>query len=84
MRSSSLTFVITLFVAFLAVQRPAFAYLDPGTGSIIVQGIIAAAVGAMVTIRLYWSRIKALFSSKPHDDGEDVTADVGANRNPRD
>ncbi len=38
-----------------------FAYLDPATGSIILQGILAALAGAMLTIKIYWARIKEFF-----------------------
>lgn len=40
-----------------ATTVDAFAYLDPGTGSIILQGLIAAAAAAGVTARLYWGKI---------------------------
>ena len=53
------------FIAILLMfTEPAHAYLDPGTGSIILQGLIAAVAGAMVTARLYWGRIKSIFSRK--------------------
>jgi hypothetical protein len=41
--------------------EPALAYIDPGTGSFLVQALIAALAGAAVTIRLYWSNIKSFF-----------------------
>lgn len=34
-----------------------FAYIDPGTGSIILQAIIGAVVGAAIAIKLFWHRI---------------------------
>lgn len=37
------------------------AYLDPGTGSIIVQSIIAGFVGLLVAIKLFWKRIIGFF-----------------------
>ena len=40
----------------------AFAYLDPGTGSIIIQGIIGAIAGGLVVGRMYWHKLKSLFS----------------------
>lgn len=44
--------------ALLAVTTvDAFAYLDPGTGSIILQGLIAAFAAAAVTARIYWRKI---------------------------
>ncbi|HLB66078.1 MAG TPA: hypothetical protein VJJ78_00570 [Candidatus Saccharimonadales bacterium] len=46
-----------------------FAYLDPGSGSLILQVIIGFVLGAGVLIKTYWSKIKGLFSknkkSKP-------------------
>ena len=39
----------------------AFAYLDPGTGSIILQGLIAGLAAAAVVMKTYWYRIKSFF-----------------------
>ncbi|WP_119302978.1 hypothetical protein [Dongia deserti] len=36
----------------------AFAYLDPGTGSIILQSLIAGIIGSMAFARMYWTRLK--------------------------
>lgn len=38
------------------------AYLDPGTGSMIIQGIVGAIAGAFVVIKLYWYQVKRWFS----------------------
>ena len=40
----------------------AFAYLDPGTGSIIIQGIIGAVAGGLVVGRMYWHKFKSFFA----------------------
>ena len=40
----------------------AYAYLDPGTGSIIVQMLIGTLVGAGVAIKVYWQKIKMRFT----------------------
>lgn len=40
------------------------AYLDPGSGSMIIQLAIAAILGLGVLIRSQWSRIKKLFGGK--------------------
>lgn len=38
----------------------AHAYIDPGTGALVVQAAIGAAVTALVTIKYWWSKaIKA-------------------------
>lgn len=34
-----------------------FAYLDPGSGSLIVQMLIAAVVGGGVLLRAFWGRL---------------------------
>lgn len=52
-------------LAILVVwASPAQAYLDPGTGSMILQGIIGTIAGALVVLRIYWAKIKLVFSSK--------------------
>ena len=51
----------------------AHAYLDPGLGSMLLQGLIAGIAGASFFVSRYWQKLKALFSSssrKPEpDDG---------------
>ena len=37
-------------------------YIDPGSGSYLVQAIVAAALGAAFWIKMSWHRIKAFFS----------------------
>jgi hypothetical protein len=51
-----------LFTAALAT--PAYAYLDPGTGSIVVQAIIGGIAVASTTVSVFWSRIKTALLSK--------------------
>ncbi len=36
-------------------------YLDPGSGSILIQLIIASALGAALIVKTSWSRIKKFF-----------------------
>ena len=37
-------------------------YLDPGSGSYLLQLLIAGALGALFALRLYWKRVKGFFS----------------------
>jgi len=60
-----------LLLVFMLSAIPAFAYIDPGTGSFLVQGIIAAVIGIGVTGKLYWARIKSLLTGKPMPEDED-------------
>lgn len=54
-----------------AVAAPP-AYLDPGSGSYLLQLLIASALGGLVILRMYWSRIIAffrrIFGKQPPDD----------------
>ncbi|MDP6620692.1 MAG: hypothetical protein QF754_00310 [Alphaproteobacteria bacterium] len=54
-----------LLLALVLMPSPAWAYLDPGTGSIILQVLLGGVGGALVIGRLYWGRIKEFFSRKP-------------------
>ncbi|MCH8876644.1 MAG: hypothetical protein IIA89_07445 [Chloroflexi bacterium] len=38
-------------------------YLDPGSGSYLLQLLIAGALGALFALRLYWSRVREFFSN---------------------
>jgi hypothetical protein len=42
----------------------ASAYLDPGTGTFALQGLIAGVAGGVLSIRTYWRRIGGLFRRK--------------------
>ena len=56
--------ILVLFL-LLTVSLPSAAYLDPGTGSMILQGILAGIAVAWLTIKTYWYRIQAFFGKKP-------------------
>lgn len=38
-------------------MRGLFPYLDPGSGSYLLQLIIAGAMGGLLIVRAYWGRI---------------------------
>jgi hypothetical protein len=43
------------------IRRTAYAYLDPGSGSIIIQVVVAFLAGLIMLIKLYWGKIKLFF-----------------------
>ena len=53
-------FVLVIMLGLL-FPTDAFAYLDPGTGSLFVQGTIATLAAAGYALRLYWTRITFWF-----------------------
>ena len=58
-RFSRLTLMIISFQ--LLCYQNAYAYLDPSTGSYILQILMAAFLGAIFTIKVYWEKILGLF-----------------------
>ena len=48
-----------------------FSYLDPGSGSLIVQLLIAIVVGILATFRFWKSRFLSLLGIKEESDQED-------------
>jgi hypothetical protein len=58
--------VLTIAVGLLA--SPAYAYLDPGTGSMLVQSLLAAFAVVSAGVVAFWSRIRQFFSTRkrPH------------------
>lgn len=63
--ASKLLAPAALALAAILLARPADAYLDPGTGSMVVQGVIAAIAAGAVALKLYWKRLRSVFGRKP-------------------
>ena len=66
------SFVLLLMIVVLT--RDVHAYLDPGTGSLVFQTVVAALAAAAYAFRSYWGRIRMFFSrnnSRPADDSVD-------------
>ncbi len=53
-------------------------YLDPGSGAMIFQMIIASVVGAGVAIKLFWRNILSFFSSDKNDDQTEESDSIAA------
>ncbi len=53
-------FFLLLALPWLAAPKTAQAYLDPGTGSILLQIIIGGVAGLGVVGKLYWHRLRGL------------------------
>ena len=53
-------FLFTFTLIMLSIQ-PAFAYLDPGTGSAIISMIIGLFVAIGIFVKNFWYKIKKFF-----------------------
>jgi len=62
--------VLFIFLPLL-LAHPAYAYLDPGTGSMLLQGLLAGIMAAGVTIGIYWRRFKAFFTGSNKKENND-------------
>ena len=61
MRAFSALVLASMLLLVSEVQGPAQAYLDPGTGSIVIQAVLATVVGGLTFAKLYWRRLKSAF-----------------------
>ncbi len=52
--------VVLAALFFLAFTRPAYAYVDPGSLSIVIAATLGAIAAIGYTARLYWERFKSL------------------------
>ena len=59
-RAERLAFLVLLALPWLTAPKTALAYLDPGTGSILLQVLIGGMAGLVVIGKLYWHRFKDL------------------------
>ncbi|NIB40038.1 hypothetical protein HBA55_10595 [Pseudomaricurvus alkylphenolicus] len=75
--------ILALTAAMLSPQF-AYAYLDPGSGSFLIQMLIAGLVGAFYTIKMYWYRLKALVGEWMGKDVERNEADDGVEKKDQD
>lgn len=58
---TSLLLLVLLFLSFST--KNAHAYLDPGTGSFILQVLAAGALGGLFAVKTFWGNITTFFSN---------------------
>jgi len=54
--------VLCLAIGTLMYTSPAYAYLDPGTGSMLLQALIGGIAAGFAVLSLYWQKVKAFFA----------------------
>ena len=57
-------------LALLVVPQTAHAYLDPASGSMILQAVIGGVAAAALGVRYYWHRITAFLGFGRDDETE--------------
>lgn len=55
------------FACMVSLSAPAYAYLDPATGSIVLQAAIGAVAGATLFFRTSLYKVRSIFSRRKPD-----------------
>ncbi len=62
--------VLQWVAGMLGLGALSTAYIDPGSGSFIIQVLVASVLGGALLIRTFWSQISGLFRRKPSSPDE--------------
>ncbi|HPV06897.1 MAG TPA: hypothetical protein PLD57_07490 [Aggregatilineales bacterium] len=76
LRNKTFTMIWALLFALAVLLLPtakAYAYLDPGTGSLIIQLCVGGVLSVGVLLKVFWTCIKGLFTGQT--EAADATAD---------
>jgi hypothetical protein len=57
--------VLTVLAFLVLIEQPAHAYVDPGSGGMLMQLLVAGFIGGLVVARSTWRRIRGLFERRP-------------------
>ena len=53
-----------MLAACLSITSPAYAYLDPGTGSMLLSAVIGVAAAVGLAVKMFWYRLVGLVRGK--------------------
>ena len=59
------TIAILAAICLLFAAVPAYAYVDPGAGSMLVQLVTGGVAGALVLVRMFWNRLRGKTPKTP-------------------
>jgi hypothetical protein len=59
--------IVLLVLACLSIASPAYAYLDPGTGSMLVSAVIGVAAAVGLAVKMFWYRLLGLVRGKKRE-----------------
>jgi len=57
-RKPNAALVALCALALALAARPAYAYLDPASGSMMLQLVLGGLAGAAVTLKLFWRKLR--------------------------
>jgi len=56
--------IALVLVACLSIGSPAYAYLDPGTGSMLISAVLGVAAAVALAVKMFWYRLIGFFRGK--------------------
>jgi hypothetical protein len=56
--------ITLVLVACLSIASPAYAYLDPGTGSMLISAVLGVAAAVALAVKMFWYRLIGFFRGK--------------------
>ena len=63
---------LVIVAVLAAVAAPAHAYLDPASGSMLLQMIVGGIAGVALAIKMFWHRILGFFGVRPKSTDDDA------------
>ena len=72
--------IVSLSALTLLFPPTTHAYLDPGTGSYVFQMILALALSAAFTVKVYWGKLVSIFRKAPEDSEKSGAGQQGPER----
>lgn len=67
------SYLVTAILTILLAE-PAYAYLDPGTGSMLLQVILGGIAAIGVALKLFWHKIRVAIGLSKKPAAEDESA----------
>jgi hypothetical protein len=56
--------IALVLAACLSIASPAYAYLDPGTGSMLISAVFGVAAAVALAVKMFWYRLIGFFRGK--------------------
>ena len=56
--------IALVLVACPSIASPAYAYLDPGTGSMLISAVLGVAAAVALAVKMFWYRLIGFFRGK--------------------
>ena len=54
--------LIIIIISYISMTSYAYAYIDPGAGSVIIQAILGFLAAIFAYVTFFWNKIKSMFN----------------------